>query len=600
MMEQQDIPKVVAAVVEHYIDRLLDLGKVTIKNWSNKMRLSIKSAFTKYLSSTISRYSVTKTIVFRNSPKYLYDFYVPIDLELKNRQLQSPTLADLAKIGNHIVVTGTGGSGKSMLMRHFLLTAAQDRLRIPVYIELRNLNYSEDTITDHFLKALDIHKFNLPREYAIKGLERGYFALLLDGFDELRRSRLNSVESDLLELADRYPDNLFVVSSRPLDRFLSWERFHQLSTMPLTLDKAVELVSKIDYAHDIKSQFLKRLKQDLYTKHQSFLSNPLLLTIMLLTYEVNADIPSKVHVFYAQAFDALYNQHDATKAGFKRELQTKMAPDDFKTVFSAFSILTYDDHRVAFSKNTLTNYLRNARKITGFKFAYKRYIDDLLTAVCMLVKDGNHYLYTHRSFQEYFAALYIQNAEHPVQDHLLHIVAKRSPRDQVLDLLFEMDRDLVEKKVILPALKRLRKTMDYTGKMDLHQYYLALSEICSFVMFDPNAEGSRISLTARENARPFILAFHAYGYKFKRTTKTGGLEIVRFLQPHIKGKEALMFPEVFIQDMKNSKSALKALSQHSPLRYESIDWLMGLIHKLEGKHQSREDTIASLLLRQAK
>ena len=68
-------------------------------------------------------------------------------------------------------------------------------------------------------------------------------------------------------------------------------------------------------------------------KHESFASNPLLLNIMLLTYDNYADIPEKLHLFYSNAFETLYIKHDATKGGYKREFKTKLSSDDFKRVF---------------------------------------------------------------------------------------------------------------------------------------------------------------------------------------------------------------------------------------------------------------------------
>ena len=42
--------------------------------------------------------------------------------------------------------------------------------------------------------------------------------------------------------------------------------------------------------------------------------------MMLMTFDEFAEIPSKMHVFYEQAFNVLYNKHDATKASFKLKI----------------------------------------------------------------------------------------------------------------------------------------------------------------------------------------------------------------------------------------------------------------------------------------
>lgn len=69
------------------------------------------------------------------------------------------------------------------------------------------------------------------------------------------------------------------------------------------------------------------------------------------------------------------------------------------------------------------------------------------------MQDGLNYVFTHRTFQEYFAAVFIMNAEPSIQDKLLLALDWRDYVSKVLPMLFEMDKDLVERKLIMPALK---------------------------------------------------------------------------------------------------------------------------------------------------
>jgi hypothetical protein len=41
--------------------------------------------------------------------------------------------------------------------------------------------------------------------------------------------------------------------------------------------------------------------------------------MMLMTFDEFAEITSKMHIFYDQAFNVLYNKHDATKTSFRRK-----------------------------------------------------------------------------------------------------------------------------------------------------------------------------------------------------------------------------------------------------------------------------------------
>ena len=85
---------------------------------------------------------------------------------------------------------------------------------------------------------------------------------------------------------------------------------------------------------NLKNKFAKELKDTLYDNHESFASIPLLLTIMLMTYEDGASIPNNLTDFYNLAFYTLYQKHDASKSGYKRELKSNLSLEQFKEALS--------------------------------------------------------------------------------------------------------------------------------------------------------------------------------------------------------------------------------------------------------------------------
>ena len=83
----------------------------------------------------------------------------------------------------------------------------------------------------------------------------------------------------------------------------------------------MQLIDRLEFRPDepaIKKKFLSVLERMLFRTHRSFTENPLLLTIMLLTFEQYAEVPVKMHVFYREAFEVLAKRHDASKGVFKR------------------------------------------------------------------------------------------------------------------------------------------------------------------------------------------------------------------------------------------------------------------------------------------
>jgi hypothetical protein len=76
------------------------------------------------------------------------------------------------------------------------------------------------------------------------------------------------------------------------------------------------LLDRIDYPSELKTEFLDLLTPKFFAKHQTFLEVPLLCTLILLTFNEYHEIPSRVTVFYEQAFETLFRRHDTAKEGY--------------------------------------------------------------------------------------------------------------------------------------------------------------------------------------------------------------------------------------------------------------------------------------------
>jgi len=127
---------------------------------------------------------------------------------------------------------------------------------------------------------------------------------------------------------------------------------------------------------------------------------------MIITFRDRASIPSKLHNFYALAFEALYYRHDASKT-VKRPTLTNLPVNKGKDILAAFSVITYISNQTIFSYHDLKDLLNKAMKLSDCQSDINDLISDFLRAYCMLLQDGTRYQYTHRSFQEYFSACYL-------------------------------------------------------------------------------------------------------------------------------------------------------------------------------------------------
>lgn len=453
--------------------------KVTVSAWDKVKKyfkdvkedsVDIGTAFNEYTNSTKSKNSKIKTLIYRRVPKNIYSFYECVGLSLEDKIIDTNSINNLLLIGNKIIITGTGGIGKSMLMKHLFLNTYKDTEYIPILLELRKLNESDNkdiSIYNSIYKVLADNGFKLADEYYKYSLEQGAYIILLDGFDEVNRDKLIKIQEEIKEFSDKFSENIFVISSRPNDCFIGWNDFIETRVMPLSKQQALNLIDKIDFDEFSKRAFYKELEINLYEKYTSFASNPLLLTIMLLTFNSHASIPENLNEFYEEAFTTLFNMHDATKDCYVRDIRTQLGCEDFKAVFAYMCFKSYFKQQFEFLESDLRTRIQEAKdKFTTYSFTVDDFQEDLTLSVCMFVKDGISYRFSHRSFQEYFAAVYTCKLTDYTQRKLLTSWFNESLSvisDEYITMLYNLQPDKVNEIILYPGLNKLKELYTQTG-----------------------------------------------------------------------------------------------------------------------------------------
>jgi hypothetical protein len=326
-------------------------------------------------------------------------------------------------------------------------------------VELRDLNGSDSTLDNFITELLSDFGFQVTGSYIEKAKKAGHFCFFLDGYDEITHAHRKKLLKEIKSLSKRYTDCPVIISSRPDEAFNGLEEYSNFRVRPLTLQTASQLVEKLPFDVEIKSKFQKELHAKLFESHTSFLSNPLLLSIMLLTYGENSEIPSKLSIFYNQAFEALFLRHDAYKGGFSRSRLTTLDIQDFSRVFSVFSLQTYDRREFKMPRTACLNYIEKSKQSLTLDFSTEHYLEDLLSAACLLTEEGLEIAFSHRSFQEYFVALHISSATPEIQEKLIERYWRNMNSDNVIHLLYELNPDLVERMLIIPQLTELFKEL---------------------------------------------------------------------------------------------------------------------------------------------
>ncbi|HEX2812321.1 MAG TPA: NACHT domain-containing protein [Sphingopyxis sp.] len=405
------------------------------------------SSYKPILEETYGRVSTFKTFADpANFVPVLDHFVSPTLSQEKHREKKISEQSIIEKIskGENFTISARAGTGKSMLARYISLSLFENPSGIiPLFIELRHMNRSKSpTLLDHVHKSYR-RTSSIQIENLRSGLEAGSFCLILDGYDEINFENRESIEQQIIEISETYPKCSIIVTGRPNEDFQSWRHFQVWDIDPMSKSKVIELIKKLNYKRDVINRFIKKVNDGLFESHQSFLSNPLLAILMLLSYELNGNIPDKMHLFYSEAFRTLFHKHDATKDQYERRRRTSMQIDEFQEVFSLFCLKTYVMEKTEFIESELKSHLVDALKYYKKSDTANDLMYDLEEAVCLIMREGHSYFFVHRSFQEFFTAYFLSLCPQDIRDNFLNDVAVRR-YDGVLSMLFEMARDQIE------------------------------------------------------------------------------------------------------------------------------------------------------------
>jgi len=430
---------------------------------ANSVAAKLQVGFEKYIATTRSRCNSVKTLISTSTPVLLDKAYEPVDLEYGNITIPiDDFISRISSIGNRALITATLGSGKSFTMRYIYSQFSQPGVlsHIPIFIELRDVPFSEKSLVSYIYDILQPFTNFVSERSIIAGLKSGAFCLLLDGLDEVSSKNIREADKQINRIAAEYPNNIIIVSSRPdRPRFISWHNFPEYQVSGLTLVKLENLINRIDFDETEKALFITKARKQLYRTHEQILSNPLLASMMLLTFKEFQDIPSKMHVFYGIAFDVLYRRHDTIKTDFQREFKSGLDLNDFKRVFMTLCFMAFLDRKFNFKVDTFKSYIRKAVAYEELEADADLVYKDLNHNICIVHTEGDDVNFIHRSFQEYFSALFLSKRSIDRSYDYIDAFFSEQGTEEFISMLVEIDKEEFERKYLIRRLAEIEKSL---------------------------------------------------------------------------------------------------------------------------------------------
>jgi len=461
--------KITLSTIEKYLKN--PLTKL-INGLSSEIKHVVKNKVLEYQVEEYNRNLYQKTLLHRIAPKNLLEIFQPLTISNNESTIQIKSIKDIFK-NQFITLIGSAGSGKSTLIKFLFIDCIKNKYAIPIKIELRYLNDYGKSLTEYLHEK--IFKLNsiATEDFLIERiLEQENFVFFFDGYDEINSKSREKRTKEIDGFVKKYNKHKYILTSRPYTNIELLPLFHNYELQDLNDEEIIEFVKKQipKKENELQEKIITAISLDRNENYKSFLRNPLLLSMFILTFQSYSDIPQKRSEFYRQVFDTLFSLHDSmSKLAYVREKVSGLSKDEFEDILGMFCFISYFEERFSFKKTYINVTLRKIKQKKKFiKFNNEKIIEDLKVAINILILDGTEYNFPHRSLQEYFASLYISKLN---KENKLAIYTK----------IFNMYKDSLQKmskgikqdiQVFVDAMNSNERTASISSLlMEIDQFY---------------------------------------------------------------------------------------------------------------------------------
>lgn len=457
-----------------------------VKEFGENVSHFFSNNLLEYQLEEYNRNLYSKTIIHRTHPKQLDEFYQPLYInEIGEKKHYKTTLDGEKRISTDsikklftnqqfITLIGSAGSGKSTMVKYLFVNSIRTNFKIPIKIELRYLNEYDKSIIEYVQeKIFKVNMLESNEKIIEKLMKSGKFVFFLDGYDEIAVGRKERITKEIDDLVKLYGKNCYLLTSRPYTDIEFLPLFHNFDVCELNETEIKQFIVKQIPPNESEfiEKIIKAIDSPENSSYKSFLRNPLLLSMFILTFQSYSSIPEKRSIFYSQVFDALFSVHDSmSKLAFVREKQCGLSKDHIIEVLEIFSFISFFEEKFTFTGHYLNEKLEQIKiKKKHLVFNNENIISDLQVAIGIINKDGTEYTFPHRSLQEFFAALYISSLNEDNKSIIYKKITSAFSGDRRIVvnnkanfnlLLSELDEIGVINYVIIPLLNKFIVDLD--------------------------------------------------------------------------------------------------------------------------------------------
>lgn len=377
-------------------------------------RLFRRKALRRYRRALVQKYRQLRVPFRPERPLDVSEVYVPLKVKGESATDQVDAVQRIAA-KRRLMVVGTPGSGKSMLLRHLALSYARGVRPglpgepVPVLLELNRLNEKDGPIEDRLVEIFDLNDFPNAASFVHLGLLKGTLLLLFDGLDEVNSTKRAQVVQQITDLLDRHEECRAVITCR----IAVYRNEFAQST-----DETLEIV---DFSDQEIQRFLsawqssmppgKSIEQLVRTLRErprimALARNPLLLTIIAYLYtDLEFVLPHSRSEFYDQAVDVLLRQWKVENNRFPAPSK-RLALEHLALFNQDRSAGSDQDRRSIDLKTVLEAIGKLLPSLNIDPGEATSFLNEVVerSGLLLAVDGGARYQFAHLTLQEFFAA----------------------------------------------------------------------------------------------------------------------------------------------------------------------------------------------------
>lgn len=409
----------------------------------------------KYYENLYAKNQHINTIIDSNSKPLLLELYIPLTLEIANENVcgtKHYKVDDYCNIFDDyskIIIQDSAGMGKTTIIKYLINSQIdiQQKKYVPIFIPLRNLPEHVD-IFQYIYK--EFCKFGSFQQEALDELLKyDEIVIYFDGYDEISEDLKNDITSSVITFVESYPEIKYVISSREDCGLNIFCDFNIFKIKPLNLKQTYNLIKKYDCNNALSDELIKAIKSSMNRNiFNSLLTNPFLVTILYRSYKYNQSLPNTKLDFFDNIFNALYYELDESKNGFKRE-NIPLNITNLKKVLCYFSDMSLD--KLEFTPSEFYDIIESISQELSLDIDALALKDALIINVPYFYFTENKLIWTHKSFKEYFYALFLMKYENEKKEKISRLVQTYAGflnNNNILEFCFQYDKQLFIKNTI--------------------------------------------------------------------------------------------------------------------------------------------------------